>query len=132
MGGCCCVHVQMMLHLAVMQSITEPTPCMPAAEASHLNEVHSGIATGLHQQHSYVVLGLLNAAAQHAQKDRRVVIEVHRELLCFLHMLPKRCWLNSVSVVKEEVTFACQLYLQMQMQKPGQKIYTCYTYALIY
>lgn len=111
MGGCCCVHVQMMLHLAIMQSIMEPTPCMPAAEASHLNEVHSGIATGLYQQHSYVVLGLLNAAAQHAQKDSRVVIEVHHELLSFLHMLPERCWPNRVSVVKEEVTFACQLHL---------------------
>ena len=119
------VHVQMMSDVAVMQSIPESTPCMPAAEASHLNEVHSGIATGLHQQHSYVVLGLLNAAAQQAQKDRRVVIEVHHELLCFLHMLPERCWPNSVSVVKEEVTFAGQLYLQMQMQDPGQKLHTC-------
>jgi len=111
MGADCCVHVQTMSDVAMKQSITEPTPCMPAAPASHLNEVHSGIATGLHQQHSYVVLGLLSAAAQHAQKDRRVVIEVHHELLSFLHMLPERCWPNSVCVVKEEITFACQLHL---------------------
>lgn len=113
MGVCNWVHMSVS-DVAIMQSITEPTPCIPAAPASHLNEVHSGIATGLHQQHSYVVLGRLNAAAQHAQKDRRVVIEVHHELLCFLHMLPECCWPNSVCVVKEEVTFACQLYLQMQ------------------
>lgn len=81
-------------------TMPQQTPRVGPQEG-HLDKVHPCKSTGLHEQHSYVVLRCLNAAVQHAQEDRRVIVEVHHELLRFLHQLPKRCGADGVCVVEE-------------------------------
>lgn len=79
----------------------------------YLNEIQPGSTRWLHQQDSYVCLWCLDATVDHAQKDCWIAVEVDHQLLSFLHDLLELCWADGVSVVKEEVTFTCQLYLQM-------------------
>lgn len=55
----------------------------------------------------------LDAAVDHAQENRWIAGEVNHQLLGFLHELLKVGWADGVSVVEEEVTFTCQLYLQV-------------------
>ena len=77
----------------------------------YLNEIHSCSARGLHQQHTDVGLRRLDAAVQHAQEDRGVVIVLHHQLLSLLHQLPEPCWPNGVGVVEEQITLTCQFHL---------------------
>ena len=85
----------------------------------YLNEVQPGSTRGLHQQNSYVGLWRPNAAVDHAQKDCWVAVEVHHQLLGFLHELLEHGWPYGVGVVKEKIALACQLYLQVCQGKLG-------------
>ena len=103
----------------------KPILCNLSYTKRHLNEVQPGVATGAHEQHSHVGVGGLDAAVQHAQEDRRVVIELHHELLSLLHELRKDCRPDGVGVVEKQVALACQLYLRSSntlLDRPNDNI----------